>query len=188
MGKVFAPLIAVLALLWSASAFGLEMRCNGSLVQAGDSQSTVLHKCGVPNYRYLNPHYLAPGVNVVIDDQVWYYDRGRNDLIKVLHFNQDVLEKITTAGYGFGPSPPRKCRPNQIRVGMTIYELLQTCGEPDKKIEYTEFRSAEHPFVKNSYRSVRVSLWTYDFGGNWLPRTIRLTNGVVKEVQDSDKP
>lgn len=188
MGRFSALPIALTMLLWSTAAFGLQMRCNGSLVQAGDSQATVLKKCGKPAYRYLNPHYLAPGVNVLIDDETWYYDRGPNDLIKVLHFRQGVLKKITTAGYGFGPSPPRRCHPNQIYVGMTIYELLQTCGEPAQKTGYLEFRASDYPFAQNTYRSVRVALWTYDFGSGWIPRTVRLENGVVKEIKEAGEP
>lgn len=188
MEKIAAPLIVLALLLWSASALGLEMRCNGSLVQAGDSQATVLKKCGNPAYRYHNPHYLAPGVNVMIDDETWYYDRGPNDLIKVLHFRQGILEKITTAGYGFGSSPPRHCKPNQIYVGMTIYELLQTCGKPTKKTSYLEFRASDYRSARNTFRSVRVAFWTYNFGSGWLPRTVRLANGVVKRIEGSDKP
>ena len=118
---------------WSCRAAALSLSCERGTVRAGESAATVLARCGRPTYRDAYRVPLAPGLSVDRRVSVWYYDRGPRRLIAVLHFEQGVLLRIGTAGYGFGDSPPKHCEPPQISVGMTKYELLQTCGEPRRR-------------------------------------------------------
>ena len=143
----------------------------------------MLARCGRPTYRDAYQVPLAPGLSVDLRVSVWYYDRGPRRLIAVLHFEQDVLLRIGTAGYGFGDSPPKHCEPPQISVGMTKYELLQTCGEPRRRSAIEGLWSPARGLPPGNYRPSRLERWTYVFGAGWLPRVVELRDGVVDEVE-----
>lgn len=181
MHRTIAAIVLVIACGWIIPAHA--MRCGNALVQEGDPQYRVLKRCGEPSYRDAYSLDVVPGVAALVDVEVWYYDFGPQSLIEVLHFENGTLTRITTAGYGFNTNPPRHCEPEAIRQGMTKYELLQTCGEPQDRHEYTEFLQSGNRRLGSAYIPVRIEEWTYDFGPGRLLRLVRLANGKVIEIK-----
>lgn len=174
-------------LCWSIPVSAATMRCGNRLVQTGESQYAVRKKCGPPAYRDSFRHYLLPGEAPEAEETLWFYDFGTNRLINVLHFRGDRLTQIDTAGYGFGEDPPRDCNPYQIRVGMTVYELLQTCGEPQDKHATTQWWQVGRYRGSGAYETTRIDRWTYDFGANQFPRIVEISAGVVRAVRSGDR-
>lgn len=110
--------ILILAVLGPSPLWAL--RCQGRVVSLGDTRYEVLEKCGPPNYveeRYedrlgiaagrlymydpLEKRYSRPWVveQVVIEE--WTYNFGPHSLIYYLKFENGVLDRIRTGGYGF---------------------------------------------------------------------------------------
>lgn len=181
--RLLAGAALCLAMAGGRPAAGLSLSCGDSIVRVGATAETVLAKCGQPALRdsFLTP--VAPGPHAVRRDAIWYYDRGPHRLIDVLHFEGGTLARIGTAGYGFGDSPPRHCDPSQISLGMTRYELLQTCGPPESRRLISGFWSPRAWMPSGSYRATRLEHWTYRFGSGWLPRVVELRDDVVTEVE-----
>lgn len=177
----FALLMAAVA--WCLPALAWSMRCGGQLVGAGDSQYDVLSKCGQPAYRDRDVQYLLLGDVRLQQQTIWYYDRGTNRFIDVLHFRDGILSRITSAGYGFGDASSQKCNSNQILVGMTDYELLRTCGPPQARRSVVSVLIPADSAPEGTYLVVRVEQWQYNFGANQFPRTVTIRKGVVRHVR-----
>jgi hypothetical protein len=114
-------------LLWSLGLLALTMparpvlaatntfRCGGDLVYEGDARSRVLAKCGEPSdvthsvalraaapvlWRDGRPVYFSSGY-VEVPVEVWIYNRGPNDFMRQLRFEDGMLIEIRTLGYGY---------------------------------------------------------------------------------------
>ena len=60
----------------TSTASALDMRCGPNLVDQGDSEYTVLRKCGEPSAFIGNR---------------WIYDRGDTRLVVIVHFNEGFV-------------------------------------------------------------------------------------------------
>ena len=88
----------LLFVLFPLSAYG--MRCPGGIISSGDSQLTVLEKCGSPEpsiqvgtktYRLVKRGYERE-VTVVLEE--WRYNLGYGKFKRILHFEGGVLKSI----------------------------------------------------------------------------------------------
>ncbi len=104
-------LFTMLALI-SLALPGYAFRCGTHLVNKGDHFGEVLKKCGKPTFEekwienriiYARPHPLLPSEattgGVVI--QLWTYNRGSNQFIRQLRFENGILKRIETLDYGY---------------------------------------------------------------------------------------
>lgn len=178
----FRPTLLAMLLLVSGLALpgaANAMRCGNELVSEGDPAYQVLRTCGEPDF------VDRIGAHRHDDEEIWYYNRGSTHFVRALWFRGGILRRIETLDRGFAPgtdSPP--CRPAEIRIGMTVYELLERCGEPEQRNR----RHALHPFGHGRhrpplYRQVEVEDWYYEFGGGYLARRVRLLDGRVTDVE-----
>ena len=93
------------------------LRCNGHIVETGDSRLSVSYHCGEPLLQdsYCSPVYYAPGFQrvpepfasavvpcLVVDE--WLYDRGPGHLAATVRFRAGVVLSITY-GPRATPSP-----------------------------------------------------------------------------------
>ena len=91
-------------------------RCNGHIVEPGDSRLSVRYQCGEPLLQdsHCAPVYYAPGFQrvpepfasavvpcLVVDE--WLYDRGPGNLAATVRFRAGVVQSIT---YGLRATPP----------------------------------------------------------------------------------
>jgi hypothetical protein len=97
-------------------AYSETLRCNGHIVETGDSRLSVRYQCGEPLLQdsYCAPVYYAPGFQrvpepfasavvpcLVVDE--WLYDRGPGNLAATVCFRTGVVLSIT---YGPRATPP----------------------------------------------------------------------------------
>ncbi len=162
------------------------LRCGSDLVREGDPAYRVQRACGEPDWtRSWRPGYPA-------GDEIWHYNFGPNDLIRVMHFRDGRLRRIETAGRGFiEPDEPGACRPTEVAKGMSAHELLQRCGEPVQREAgrmkyYSDRPTLPHRKRHHRFHPVFVEDWYYEFGSGYLPRKVRLMDGIVAEIRTVD--
>jgi hypothetical protein len=96
------PLVFIFILLFCANT-SWALRCQGSLMEAGDSQDYVEQKCGDPkNKETLSTTqviYNASGIisgSVPYLREVWTYQASPQDFIYRVYFTEKVITLITT--------------------------------------------------------------------------------------------
>ncbi len=167
-------------LLLSATPRAFAWRCDRGMVNTGDRASVVRSKCGKPDFIYSDAGVYRRGHLTSIDER-WYYNYGPSQLLRVLRLHKGVLWEIDTPAYGFNMSR-RRCTPQDIRLGMSAYELIARCGRPRSKRE----RSA-HPGGGRRGRSggavaIRTQLWIYDFGSAYLLQQVTISDAQVQSL------
>ncbi|MDE2235245.1 MAG: DUF2845 domain-containing protein [Gammaproteobacteria bacterium] len=153
-------------------------RCANSLVNTGDSASQVRKKCGPPDYIYAATGTERRGRFVAVDEY-WYYNSGPQQLMRELQFHHGKLQAELTLGYGFNPES-RRCAPQDIRIGMSAYELASFCGQPKRKHDRYVRISGKGSGGKLMRHSQE---WRYDFGSQYLLHEVVITDGRVQEQQ-----
>ncbi len=82
---------------------GWTLRCHGQLVYEGDSQETVLKKCGEPKDKELlsttQTLYNSDGVQygaAPFRTEIWTYQSSPQDFIYHVHFTDRVVTSISS--------------------------------------------------------------------------------------------
>jgi len=173
-------------------------RCGAILAEVETTSNQVLGICGQPSYR---DRWLpeAPGDSKYADDgEIWYYNFGPGQLIRVFEFHGGRLTSADTDGYGFSPVRDPHCSPAQIVEGMSKFRLLSFCGEPFSRHANTAlsqmmeqnriFRGYYREEPRSDYvRPVYREEWIYNFGARSPTRTAILENGWVTHVGNGDR-
>ncbi|HKJ95968.1 MAG TPA: DUF2845 domain-containing protein [Gammaproteobacteria bacterium] len=184
-GRLAGLLFTLAALLTCGDA--AAMRCGSRLIQHDDLSYQVARLCGEPDYIDRQVGIIVPGFGVLGETEEWYYNRGPQRLVRILTFRNGHLIREETAGYGFTPKSGGGCSPQDLRRGMSKYELLHRCGPPDHRESH--YRLAPGAAIAN--RSVlgvdRLEEWVYDFGSAHFHRIVRLVNGRVEAVELGDR-
>lgn len=173
-------ILAALALLAMPAH---ALRCGTDLVREGDPAYQVRRDCGKPDW--VGTYHWGHGGHA----EVWHYNFGPNDLMRILHFRDGRLQRIETGGRGFvEPDSTDACRPTDILQGMSAHELLRRCGRPIQRegpyVKYLSDRPTRpHAARRHAFHRAFVEDWYYDFGSGYLPRRLRLVDGVVKEIE-----
>lgn len=175
---------------------GDSLRCGSRLVNVDALAAQVVALCGEPDWRdtreYAQPRYSR----YVADSEVWYYNFGPSQLIRVLTFRDGRLKSVDTDGYGFVKPPKPPCRPGDIIEGLSKFRLYLMCGEPiSKKAESVtvpyEVYTRTHRSGDLGYSGYEVPIyreeWVYNFGPSYFLREVTLENGVVTDVQNGDR-
>ncbi|MFN6997249.1 MAG: DUF2845 domain-containing protein [Aquincola tertiaricarbonis] len=104
-----AALLA-LAGLWAAGAGAQSLRCNGQLVNPGDTKYSVVRKCGEPAFReavcvsrelfvWTLPAVPGQVLQPLITPQCvpmeeWTYDRGPGQFLGIVRFRNATVESM----------------------------------------------------------------------------------------------
>lgn len=178
---IVRPVLVLLFVLFATPAHAL--RCGTDLVREGDRAYQVERACGRPDW--VGTYEWHDGGRA----EVWHYNFGPTELMRVLHFRAGRLQRIETAGRGFvEPRSSGDCRPAQVFPGMSAHELLKKCGQPVQRegprVQYLADR-ARHPHGRThpGFHPAFVEDWYYDFGSGYLERRLRLVDGIVREIQ-----
>jgi len=90
-----------------------KFRCGPKLVSIGDTSFEVFIKCGEPTASETTGAETVGrirGRRVYMDSkdtvytEIWYYNCGKNEFIRILTFEGGVLNSIELGGYGTGKS------------------------------------------------------------------------------------
>ncbi len=159
-------------------------RCKNGIVGPGDGRFEVERACGEPDYIDRQAESYLPGVGLVGTVEEWYYNDGPRRLIQIFVFRNGDLVREETAGHGFNRFSARSCSPYDLNRGMTKFELLTRCGEPD----YRDTRWQVSPgFRSHAGAASRVEEWVYNFGPNQFIRHVRIVDGRIADVQLGDR-
>jgi hypothetical protein len=193
-------LVALLAMPLVARADSL--RCDGGIIAVGDSKLDLLGKCGQPTLREEIPAaagvFGATGVSrpLVVQER-WTYNFGPRAFVQVVTLEVGVVKAIERGGYGYdlGSSPPAPARLPRARcshsgsfsIGDSTFEVLARCGEPALREETFAQVAVEAPGVRGTSTvigttSVRLELWTYDFGPQVKTRRLEFEAGRLARV------
>ncbi len=192
-----ACVLVCTALAWASPVRADDsLRCRSRIVAVEAIAPSVLAACGEPAYRDVWSFYDDNFGRYVGDTEVWYYNFGPNQLLRMLKFRNGRLTDIDTDGYGFSAVPSGRCEPGDIIDGLSKYRLALYCGEPVLK-HAAGFLQAYRPrnrtggydnlppgnYLSSTYREE----WTYNFGARYLLRRVILENGRVVDVEDGER-
>jgi hypothetical protein len=193
-------LVAILAMPLAAQADSL--RCDGGIIGVGDSKLDLLGKCGQPALREevqaAAGVFGATGVSrpLVVQER-WTYNFGPRAFVQVVTLEVGVVKAIERGGYGYdlGSPPPAPARLPRARcshrgsfsIGDSTFEVLARCGEPALREETFAQVAVEAPGVRGTSTvigttSVRLELWTYDFGPQVNTRRLEFEAGRLVRI------
>lgn len=153
----------------------------------------VARVCGTPDYQ---DHWNAPlpiGRGFGNATDVWYYDSGPSQLLRMLTFLNGTLNTIDTDGYGFPADMDAGCEPQQIAPGMSKYRLWRLCGSPaaQQAQSLLQAQPTPSPAMPNPsarfQRPVYLEYWYYEFGPQRLSRWVTLEDDRVRDI-DAEPP
>ena len=169
-------LLAAAPLAWG----GDTMRCGDRIVSTEALAAEVLAACGTPDYR--DRWRVAP--HRVVEEELWYYNFGARQFVRVLNFRNGQLVSIESDGYGFDAPPAGDCAPTDVVRGLSAFRLLYRCGDPVTRETFDELRPLRHDdWSGGAWRPVHRERWVYDFGADTRMRIVTLRNGRVADVE-----
>jgi hypothetical protein len=200
---LLACLAALLAMPLAARADSI--RCDGGIVAVGDSKLDLLGKCGHPTLREEVPAavgvYGATGTaRPLVVQERWTYNFGPRAFVQVVTLEVGVVKAIHRGGYGYdlggsAATPARLPRATcshsgSFSVGDSTFEVLARCGEPALREETLAQVAVETPGARGTSAfigttTVRVELWTYDFGPQVNVRRLEFEAGRLARVVSS---
>lgn len=90
--------IVFLLLLGQGVGADESMRCGQRLVSCGEPIGEVSRKCGPPSSTERHYEYNQDGTGSTVD--TWVYNRGAQELVRILTFVNGRLRHIEVGGYG----------------------------------------------------------------------------------------
>lgn len=193
------------AVCWAILAFGPmsaaeasgSMRCGSRIVDEEDLAAELLAACGEPSFR---DRFLlqVPNGSYVADTEVWTYDFGPQQLLRLVTLRNGQISNIDTDGYGFAANTTRRCEPRRVVEGLSKYRLVSLCGEPVTKRSENAlkplfarpeiYRRDGGPYAyRNQYFTpVYREEWVYNFGSRTPMRRVTLEDGRVTNVESID--
>jgi len=186
-----ATLMAAALLLTPLSADANDLlRCGSRVVGPEALADEVRKVCGDPDYIDRWASAGAQLVGPLAGVEEWYYNFGPSQLLRVLHVQQGRVQEIRSEGYGFRVGGDHRCSPYDIVPGMTKYELVESCGEPQaRQAEYVlrPLGGTKDLMLRHGLTQVFSEEWTYDFGSSNLMRVVTLENGRVTDVESGGR-
>lgn len=196
--------LCVLAMLLTAGilaagpAVAGSLRCGSRLVDENALAAELLAACGEPSLRDQWSYQLPQG-GYVADTEVWVYDLGPSQLLRLVKLRNGRIVEVETDGYGFPADAPRRCEPRALTEGLSKYRLLRRCGEPlTRRSEnvlrplYNRPEIYRHNSDPYAYRNQYVTPayreeWVYNFGARAAMRLVVLEDGWVTYVEQLDR-
>ena len=180
------PVLAVLALGLLAAApeamSGDTMRCGNRIVSTEAVAGEVLAACGRPDYR--DSWSSAP--TYAVDEELWYYNFGSRQFVRVLRFTQGRLVSIASDGYGFDTPSASSCAPTDVVKGLSAFRLLHRCGAPLTRESFDQvypLRDGDPAQREGAVRPIHGERWVYDFGADTRMRIVTLRNSRVVDIE-----
>lgn len=196
-GWLALVLIGVFA---SSTASANALRCGNRIINEGQTSAEVLVACGQPVYRDEWTFTIEHTGEYFADTEVWYYDFGPQQLLRVVRLTEGVVRQIDTDGYGLGRKPALACNPNKLVTGLSKYRLLAWCGDPFTRRRENALRALrarpngilryedQQMLRRNEYESsVYRETWVYNFGPQFFMRKVLLEDGWVVSVESLER-
>ncbi len=192
-------LFGILALTLSGSALASgSMRCGSRIVDEEALAAELLSACGEPSFRDRFTVQVPNGA-FVADTEIWTYDFGPQQLLRLVTLRNGQISNIESDGYGFTRSASPRCEPRRVVEGLSKYRLVTLCGEPLTRRSENVLKSlyARPEIYRNdsdpyAYRNQYVTPvyreeWVYNFGSRSAMRRVILEDGRVTHVESIDR-
>ncbi|HET9552920.1 MAG TPA: DUF2845 domain-containing protein [Anaeromyxobacteraceae bacterium] len=201
-------LAAALLALTAPPAAADSIRCDGGIVQVGDSKLDLLGKCGAPTLREaredersftrLDPaQRIVSGRSVAQVIERWTYNFGPSQFVVYVTLEAGRVTAVERGSYGYdlggrgppAPAIPRaRCDHLAFHEGDRTFDVLVRCGEPALREVKLVTRAAALPGGAKgaqavATRTVEVEVWTYDFGPQVLVRRLEFEEGVLVAIE-----
>ncbi len=183
----WAALLLVLSVLVWPPADARSLRCDGSLVSAGDRRIDVNTACGEPDLMVPVRHEVIVGYGVLPYEEIWYYNFGPQRFIRELRIRNGRIVAIESRGYGFRPDAPGRCSPEALKRGMTHLELVARCGDPDDREQRVRRRYHDPQYPARGSTVTLEEEWIYNFGPRYFYRVLTLVDGRVQRVESGGR-
>lgn len=175
----------VLALQSGNAAF----RCGPNLVDIGLRTFEVEERCGEPDYAVTYPLRTLAGLGVTDEAEHWYYNPGPHGLIHMLVFHNGILRREQTLGRGFNDGTDARCKPGDLRTGLSEFEVMAMCGEPiASRLFWRSYATHGKGHFGFGNYVMPVKEWVYEFGPNQFRRAVLMEGGRVSSIETLDKP
>lgn len=200
LGGMAAIALCLLSLAWPTTLqASSSMRCGSRLVGEGDYIAELLAACGEPSFRDEWQYPARYGGGLVSDTEVWTYDLGPNQLLRVVRLRDGKISDIATDGYGFSTGYAGRCDPSAIIEGLSKYRLFRKCGEPlTRRAENlllplsgqsNIYRNGNAPYADRNQYVIPTyrEEWVYNFGSRTALRRVIIENGWISNVEQLDR-
>lgn len=184
----FAKLLFFMtALLACASAHAL--RCGSNLVDTGFTKAEVYAKCGEPAWSTGWTEYLIDQPSSVLERRIsiarelWIYDLGPQQFLRILRFTNGTLTDIDSGDYGTA----RSCALDDLSAGITQYEVERRCGAPFFRDSREEEVLLSHDRSRSRLVSRHVEEWTYNLGPHRFMRILVFANGMLVSSRSGER-
>jgi hypothetical protein len=177
-------LAALLVAAFPAAADDSSIRCDGGIVQLGDTRVDLLGKCGEPTLRDVtlqetgvavarNGPIPVDAVTTTATVEQWTFNLGANRLVQIVTLESGRVVRIEGGSYGYDPQRlragrgGRPCDSSAISVGDRKLDLLAKCGEPNGRDVRREKRAVSMgagDATAIQFTTVEIEVWTYDLG------------------------
>ncbi|OFX25220.1 MAG: hypothetical protein A2V77_17790 [Anaeromyxobacter sp. RBG_16_69_14] len=196
-------LAGLLVAVSSAAAGDSSIRCDGGIVQIGDTRVDLLGKCGEPALRDVtlqetgvavvgNGPIPVDAVTTTATVEQWTFNLGSNRLVQIVTLESGRVVRIEGGSYGYDPQrlrasrggPP--CDSSAIRVGDRKLDLLAKCGQPtalDVRREKRAASAAAGDAAAIQFTTVEIEVWTYDLGPHQFIVIATVEGGKVVAVK-----
>ena len=184
--RPWTSLIPILITLAGGVARADDLRCNGSLIDAGKSQSEVMKLCGSPGYTASSEQEeistLKNGNQRITYKEIeaWLYDLEDGSFLRSVDFANGVVQRVEVlrvrgkiaphaSGACFGAGPA-------IAINDPAELVGYLCGEP-KRRRVVKDELIATPAKGQTRHAVRTEVWAY--GTPSGERRLTVTGGKV---------
>jgi len=150
--------------LFQKGIYSESIRCDGSIIDPGDTQSRVLEKCGEPTDR--------------TDYTVYTITHSRYG---VNSYNEEfLLDRYITTYTGSGSTfHDLTSHVHENFTGRRFSPGSHFSGKKHKH-QYT------HSFWRCNQRTEKKSVWVYNLGPTQFIRSVTIQNGIVLEISTGE--
>jgi hypothetical protein len=174
---VVIPLLTSIGLLVAAQAQAGSMRCDGKLIEAGDTKARLVTACGEPETKSVVAveRSVAGGVPVRLDVvEEWSYPAPNTEGFRILRFEGGLI-----VGDGM------RCEGVLVGPGDTPSTVIARCGLPALRDTIGLAPGAPAPAVDEApVLEVPVEQWVYDRGPGRFLAIVTLRGGRVEAIED----
>jgi len=202
LGPSWRSIVLATLLAAPAAAQAETLRCEGGIVAVGDWKLDLLGKCGEPTLKEEVPATTGvlhwPGVtSAMLARERWSYDFGPCAFVVHVTIELGVVTAIERGEHGREagqprPTPVRSPRaacpdPGVLKLGDATSVVRARCGEPALRDETLGQVAVEGPLgfgnqAPVGFTTVRVEIWTYDFGPQANARRLEFEDGRLARI------
>jgi hypothetical protein len=189
-----ALMVLTASVLLSTAAPAYAFRCDGALVDEGDSKAEVLIKCGEPDWTtrwsedFVGDAGAISSYRISSEKERWLYNLGPRSFMRILLFENGRLVDVTTGERGFPEGgDPAACDLEHVSPGTTDFAIQMKCGAPlfiDTRYQEVLLASPHGPA---RLVNRRIEEWTYNLGPTRFLRILVFANGDLIEVRTGDR-